>query len=161
METQPVTVDRSAEVLIMKGNLLLIDDESILIDCLKSVLEDYADNILTADNGSSGYDVFKKNEIHCIVCDINMPVMNGVELIRKLRAENIDVPFIFYTGHGNRDLMLEAAQYGAFDFLDKPLLHGLDECVKRALALRLNADVNLTPDDFMSEYSKMLLELEK
>ena len=161
MQTLPVNVERSAEGKIMKGNLLLIDDETILIDCLKSVLDEFADNIHTAENGQKGYDVFKENEIHCIVCDINMPVMNGVELIKKLRAEHIDVPFIFYTGHGNRELMLEAAEYGAFDFLDKPLLHGLDECVKRALALRLNTEVETTPDEFMSEYSKMLLDLEK
>ena len=145
----------------MKGNLLLIDDESILLDCLKSLLEDYADHTYTALDGKKAYDLIKSNTIHCVVCDINMPVMNGVELIKKLREENCDVPFIFYTGHGNRDLMMEAAQYGAFDFLDKPHLHGLDECVKRALAIGTNSDEVPTPDDFMSEYTKMLQELEK
>lgn len=145
----------------MKGNLLLIDDESLLVDCLKTILSDLADETFTAADGKQGYDVIKSRDIHCIVCDINMPVMNGVDLIRKLREENNDVPFIFYTGHGNRDLMLEAAKYGAFDFLDKPLLTGLDECVKRALAVGTNSNVPRTEDEFMSEYSKLLQELEK
>ncbi len=144
----------------MKGNLLLIDDEPVLLECLQSILGPLADKTFTALDGKQGYEVFKAHEIHCIVCDINMPVMNGVELIKKLREENCEVPFIFYTGHGNRNLMLEAAKYGAFDFLDKPLLHGLDECVKRALALATNSEASKSDDDFMSDYAKLLLELE-
>lgn len=145
----------------MKGNLLLIDDEPILLQSLKSVLEDLADEIYTAENGSKGYEVFKANTVHCIVCDINMPVMNGVELLKKLQAENCSVPLIFYTGHGNRELMLQAATYGAFDFLDKPMLFGLEEVVTRALATRNSTAPKSTDDEFMSEYTKMLLELEK
>lgn len=144
----------------MKGNLLIIDDEAILLDCLKMILGDFADETFTATDGKIGYDVFKANNIHCIVCDINMPNMNGVELIRKIRAENSDVPFIFYTGHGNRELMLEAARYGAFDFLEKPHFNGLDDCVKRALAISTNTELPRSEDEFMSEYAKLLRELE-
>lgn len=144
----------------MKGNLLIIDDEIVLLDCLKLILGDLADTTFTATDGAIGYDIFKTNTIHCIVCDINMPNMNGVELIKKLREENHDVPFIFYTGQGNRELMLEAAKYGAFDFLDKPFFDGLDECVKRALAIGTDNSHPRTDDEFMSEYAKMLIELE-
>ena len=143
----------------MKGNLLLIDDEAVLIECLRTVLEDHADHIYTASNGEEGYKTYKENPIHCIVCDIDMPVMNGVDLIKKLRAEDCEIPFIFYAGHGTRELMLDAAKYGAFDFLDKTHLTGLDEVVKRALAISTNTKP-ATPDDFMSDFQKMLEDLE-
>ena len=105
-----------------KGNLLLVDDEKELLERLEMILEDFADEIFTAENGQEGYEVLLKEKIHCVVCDINMPVLNGVELLKKIRAENINTPFIFYTGHGSSELMLEVVKYGAFDFLNKPLL---------------------------------------
>lgn len=147
--------------MMTKGNLLLIDDETVLLECLKDVLEDTADEIFLATNGEEGYNAFRDHSIQCIVCDINMPVMNGVELIQRLRAENVDVPFIFYTGHGNRQLMLEAARYGAFDFLDKPYLTGLEDVVRRALAISTNAPRVETEDEFTSEFRRLLEELDK
>ncbi len=144
----------------MKGNILIIDDEAILVKNMKNLLEDHGDKIFTAGNGKEGLEVLRNNTIHCVVCDINMPVMNGVELIKHIRADKNEVPFIFYTGHGNRDLMLEAAKYGAFDFLNKPCLDDLEDVVKNALNRSISIDP-ATESDYLSEYSQMLKELEK
>lgn len=143
----------------MKGNLLIVDDEPILVKNMRNLLEDYADEIFTAGQGQEALEILRSQTIHCVVCDINMPVLNGVELIRKIREDKNEVPFIFYTGHGNRDLMLEAAKYGAFDFLNKPSLDNLEEIVERALN-RGASDQNDPETDFMSEYAQMLKELE-
>lgn len=80
-----------------KGNLLIVDDEPILLKNLKINLEDYADNIFTASNGLDALEVFKREKIHCIICDINMPQMNGVEVIKEVRNMDSHIPFIFYT----------------------------------------------------------------
>ncbi len=143
----------------MKGNLLIIDDEALLVKNMQNILEDYADEIFTAGNGKEALDIFRRETIHCIVCDINMPVMNGVEFIKRVREDMSDVPFIFYTGHGNRDLMLEAAKYGAFDFLNKPSLDNLEEIVRNALNHCTQGSV--TTSDHMSEYLQMLKDLEE
>lgn len=144
----------------MKGNLLIIDDEPLLLKSMKTLLEEYADEIYMASNGKEGLEIMNTKTVHCIVCDINMPVMNGVEFIKRIRQDNKDIPFIFYTGHGNRELMLEAAKYGAFDFLNKPALDGLEEIVQKALNHGSN-EVCLTETDYTSEYAKMLQDLEK
>ena len=108
-----------------KGNLLIVDDEPIILKRLKFNLEDYATNIYTAENGIEALEQLKIHQVHCVICDINMPKMNGVEVLRTIREQKNEVPFIFYTAHGNDELMMEAVKYGAFDFLDKPTITGL------------------------------------
>ena len=145
---------------IKHGNLLIVDDEPVLLNILKFTLESYANKIFTAENGLLALEVLNKEEIHCVVCDINMPKMNGVELIKRLRETNNNVTFIFYTGHGNHSLMLEAAKYGAFDFLNKPQLDGLEDAVARGLKQGFRSTQGLPEEeaDFMSEYQKLLKE---
>jgi DNA-binding NtrC family response regulator len=147
----------------MKGNLLIVDDEPLLLKKLKLNLEDYADIIFTAQNGRDALHILETKEVHCIVCDINMPLMNGVEVLKEIREKKSDTPFIFYTGHGNKELMLEAAKYGAFDFLDKPNLDGLEEVVERGLKhgqFKSTSELN-DSIQFISEYTKLLNKLDK
>jgi DNA-binding NtrC family response regulator len=147
-----------------KGNLLIVDDEVMLLNNLTLNLQDYADEIYTAENGKEALTVCHEKIIHCIVCDINMPIMNGVQFIKKLREENNNVPFIFFTGHGSQELMMEAVQYGAFDFLDKPNFDGLEEVVERGLHAGLDGGGDAQPQDdesFVTEYQKILDSLNK
>ncbi len=146
----------------LNGNLLLIDDEVLLLKQLKNSLAGHADVIHTATDGLKGLEVLKNNTIHCVVCDINMPKMNGVEVIKKLRGSENHVPFIFYTGHGNKDLMLEAVKYGAFDFLDKPQLEGLEDAVARGLQEGLGkTHLQSSESYYLSEYTKLINEMNK
>lgn len=146
----------------MKGNLLIVDDEPLLLKNLKANLEDCADEIHVAGNGKEALEVLAHQTIHCIVCDINMPTMNGVELIKAIRKAENNVPFIFFTGHGNKDLMLEAIKYGAFDFLNKPHFEGLEDVVTRGINFGLNkVSDGILETDVLSEYQQMLKEINK
>lgn len=142
-----------------KGNLLIVDDEPILLKNLKINLEDYADNIFTASNGLDALEVFKREKIHCIICDINMPQMNGVEVIKEVRNMDSHIPFIFYTGHRNSELMFEAVKYGAFDFLDKPYFDGLEEVISRGMKNGFNPNEQISEDEIMTEYQKLLKDI--
>lgn len=146
----------------MKGTLLIIDDEPLLLKNLRRNLADLADEIITAEGGVQALKIIESQEIHCIICDINMPEMNGVDVIKALREKNYNMPFIFYTGHGHHELMKEAAKYGAFDFLDKPNLDGLEEVVTMGLKRGTSKDTTAAPDElrFLSEYNKMLKSME-
>lgn len=145
-----------------KGNLLIVDDEPLLLKRLRLNLEDYADVIYTAMDGVEALEVLSKNEIHCVICDVNMPKMNGIEVIKTIRAENNNVPFVFYTGHGNHEMMLEVAKYGAFDFFNKPDFDGLEEVITRGLKEGFTRkNPTASEDTLMSEYQKLLSQLEK
>jgi two-component system nitrogen regulation response regulator NtrX len=116
-----------------KGNLLLVEDEEVLSSLLKDLLTPHTDKIGAAYNGLEGIEAIKNNIYHAIVCDIYMPKMNGIEFIIKMRELGHEHPIIFYTGHGNKQLMREALSYGAFDFLAKPHFDNLEDTVIKAL----------------------------
>jgi DNA-binding NtrC family response regulator len=140
---------------MIKGNILLIDDEKDLVDRVEMLLEDYADKIYKGHDGIEGLEVLKKEKIHCVVCDINMPRKNGIEVIKDARDLGYTGPFIFYTGHGNDEMMMQVVKFGVFDFLNKPNLEDLESSVERALKLGTGT---LDPDndgDYLSELGKI------
>lgn len=138
------------------GNLLIIDDEPLILKTLEKILEESAAKIFTAERGAAGIDILNREEIHCVICDINMPGMNGVQVVQAIRASGNNVPFIFYTGHGNRELMIEAVKYGVFDFLNKPDLEGLEEVVTRGLKMGFHQKYSEEQDGSLSEYERLL-----
>lgn len=142
-----------------KGNLLIIDDEDLLTSSIKFLMSEFAEEIHTASDGAEGLSIFNKHQIHCVICDINMPVMTGVELLRIIRSQNSDVPFIFYTAYDHHELMIEAAKLGAFDFLKKPDFDCLQEVVSRGLAQGFTRPGCEDPEKLLSEYDKILKEI--
>jgi CheY-like chemotaxis protein len=117
-----------------KGNLLIIDNDVELLETIAIIVHDLADVVYTAENGEEALKVLKDNEVNCIVCDINMPVMNGIELLKILREKKVDIPFILYTGYGDQALRGEVKQHEPFAFIDKPDLDGLTTQVVAGLS---------------------------
>lgn len=144
-----------------KGNLLIIDDEELLVRSIKFLMNEHAEKIFTAFNGAEGFKVLSEEKIHCVICDIAMPVMTGVELLRKVRAQGSDVPFIFYTAYDHNELMMQAAQLGAYDFLKKPDFDCLQEVVSRGLREGFQRPLTNSSDKLMSDYEKILIDLSK
>lgn len=104
----------------MKGNLLIIDDEVELAQNLKLILSKYADNIFVSYNGADGIRILEAEDIHCVICDIYMPGMTGIEVIKHVRENGNNVPFIFFTAYGVDEIKSQAAQYPKTVFLIKP-----------------------------------------
>lgn len=143
-------------------NLLIIDDEALLVENMKFLLTPHATRIYTGKNGQEGLSVLDSEEIHCVICDITMPVMNGVEFIKEVRAKNYDVPVIFYSAYGTHEMMMEVSKYGAFDFLKKPDFQDLELVVARGLAegfKRKNAPERDSAE-FISEYQLLLEKIQ-
>lgn len=82
---------------------------------------------------------------------------HGIEFIAKMRELDYQHPIIFYTAHGNEQLMREALSYGAFDFLSKPHFDSLEETVEKALKFGLD----LFQGKEVNEDDKVKEELEK
>lgn len=137
------------------GKILLIDDERDLLDLVGGFLEEESFDVVTAVDGEDGFEKFMNNDdVNVVVCDVNMPKMKGLEVIKKIREQNSDIAFIFFTGFGSRENMLEAAKYGAYDFIEKPDVTGLLDAVKSAMAAKQN---NLCEKkEHLSEYQKLL-----
>lgn len=143
-----------------KGNLLLVDDEPLILKMLEINLAPYVDQTFCAENGKVALEIFKEQEIHCVVCDINMPIMNGVEFIKHVRELGSQVPFIFFTAYNERELMLRALKFGAFDFLTKPNFEGLEEVVSRGLKEGFKLPSEQDDKLILSEYQRLLLGID-
>lgn len=140
-------------------NILIVDDEEELRENLSDLIEDSVDSVTTAENGEEALKLVRDgHNFACIISDIQMPVMNGVELIKEFRKFDEKTPFVFFTAHGNRDLMLEAIQFGAFDFIDKPHFDNLFEVIEKASAryeiLNTNGDGEVE-DSLLDEFDKI------
>lgn len=117
----------------MKGNLLIVDDEVDLSVNMKELLEDEAKDIFIANNGKEGLEILKKYKIDCVISDVKMPVMDGLKFIQEARILGLNVPFIFYTGHGSAELKKMARDLGATDLLTKPNFLNLELAVRNAM----------------------------
>lgn len=103
------------------GNLVhVIDDDDAVRSSLEFLLRTANINVRTYDSATTFLANFKTSERGCIVTDVRMPEMSGIELLRRLNDMSIDMPVIVITGHGDVSLAVEAMKAGAVDFLEKP-----------------------------------------
>ncbi|MCO4754909.1 MAG: response regulator [Bacteriovoracaceae bacterium] len=142
-----------------KTKILFIDDESELLELLGEYFADHGFEAVLANGGGEGLKQFRANsDVALVVCDVSMPKLKGLEVIKKIRMLSEKVPFVFFTGFGSRDTMLEASKYGAYDFVRKPDIAGLLQVVEQAIAVSRGEKVNGTHEDPLSEYQRLLAQ---
>ncbi|KFX67471.1 chemotaxis protein CheY [Pseudomonas taeanensis MS-3] len=117
------------------ATLLIIDDDEVVRASLAAYLEDSGFNVLQAENGLQGLEVFQREEPDLVICDLRMPQVDGLELIRRINALEVATPIIVVSGAGVMSDAVEALRLGAADYLIKPLedLAVLEHSVRRAL----------------------------
>jgi len=127
------------------ATLLIIDDDEVVRLSLADYLEDSGFNVLQASNGQQGLDMFEREQPDLIICDLRMPQVDGLTLLRRISELSIDTPVLVLSGAGVMSDVVEALRLGAADYLIKPLedLMVLEHSVNRALdraRLRLEND---------------------
>lgn len=105
----------------MAGKILLVDDEEGIRSVLGISLSDMGYEVHTAESGETALRVFHDQRPQIVLADIKMPGMDGIDLLRKLKAENPDTEVILITGHGDMDLAIKSLKYEATDFITKPI----------------------------------------
>jgi two-component system nitrogen regulation response regulator NtrX len=105
----------------MRSRILVIDDEPAIRDSLRMILEYEDYQFVGAASGQEALDVLQRERPDVVLLDIKMPGVDGMEVLRKLRAIDETLPVIMISGHGTTATAVEAIRSGAIDFLDKPL----------------------------------------
>ena len=116
--------------------VLLIEDEESIRRVMSRILKEENDQyqITEAVDGKKGLDLLFKIQFDLVLCDIKMPKMDGIEVLKKANDEMLNIPFIMLTGHGNIETAVEAMKLGAYDFISKPPdLNRLLNSVRHAL----------------------------
>jgi DNA-binding NtrC family response regulator len=102
-------------------NILVIDDERSIRNTLKDILGLEGHVVDVAENGITGLEMIKSKDYDIILCDIKMPEMDGLEVLKKIMEVRTETTVVMISGHGNIDTAVEAIKHGAFDFIVKPL----------------------------------------
>jgi PAS domain S-box-containing protein len=135
--------------LIFTISVLYVDDEPGFLEVGRSYLEQSSEfTVTTVQSGSAALDRLKSNGIQAIVSDYQMPVMDGIEFLKKVRTADKHIPFIMFTGKGREEIAIEAFENGADFYLQKmgepkPLYAELMLKIKTAVEHR-RADAQVT-----------------
>ncbi|MBV2167128.1 MAG: response regulator [Bdellovibrio sp.] len=103
-----------------KGRLLIIDDESELREVLIALLETSASLIQEAANGVEGIELLKTQQFDAVLSDEKMPKKSGMDVLKWMRENGINTPFIIHTGFGQKDIVYDAQRLGVYAFVSKP-----------------------------------------
>lgn len=101
--------------------LLFVEDEKDLITIISDTLKKLQANFVTASNGKEALEVLAQNsDVDIIITDINMPVMNGLELIAEIRKTNKQIPILIMSAHTENEYVKNAEELGVTNYLLKP-----------------------------------------
>jgi len=100
--------------------VFVIDDDADVRDSLKWLLESVGLQVQTFENALEFFDAFDESQSGCIVMDVRMPGLSGINAQKKLPEHNIELPVIMISAHGNVDMAVRALTQGAMTFIEKP-----------------------------------------
>jgi two-component system, LuxR family, response regulator FixJ len=103
-----------------RPTIFVVDDDTAVRDALKLLLRSVGQAVETFGSAQEFLDAYCEDRPGCLVLDIRMPGMSGLELQQKLNEKHSILPIIFITGHGDVPMAVEAMQAGAVDFIQKP-----------------------------------------
>jgi two-component system, LuxR family, response regulator FixJ len=106
--------------MTIKGHVYVIDDDEAMRDSLNFLLDSSGLSVTLFDNAQSFLDALPGLAFGCVVSDIRMPGLDGIELLKRMKAQHSSFPILIMTGHGDVPLAVEAMKLGAVDFLEKP-----------------------------------------
>jgi two-component system, LuxR family, response regulator FixJ len=140
-------------------NVYVIDDDPAMRDSLDFLLGSAGFSVRVFESAVSFLGALPGLGFGCIVSDVRMPHLDGIDLLRRLKADGRKLPIVIMTGHGDIPLAVEAMKLGALDFLEKPfederligminvaLRQQVDDAQSEAVAAELTARIaTLTP----------------
>jgi len=143
-----------------------VDDEQDIRELLAMLLTDLGFSVLTAADGDHGLALFKTARPPIVLTDIKMPGLDGIGLLKAIKAFLPDTEVIMISGHGDMELAIASLKSGAADFITKPiddalLEHGLKKVQERIAMRELVRDYTENLERLVSEKSARLVELER
>jgi PAS domain S-box-containing protein len=106
---------------LKKTTLLYVEDDDSTREELEFFLQNKVNKLFVAKNGQEGLDTFEKNRPDLIITDIQMPIMNGIQMIKKIKEIDPNVPIVIITAFNDTDYLFEAIKLKVTNYLTKPL----------------------------------------
>lgn len=128
-----------SDIFLEKINLLYVEDDESIRNLLAKRLKTKVNKLYTAENGEDGYNQFIENSPDIILTDVTMPKLNGIEMTRKIRETNKDIPIIILSANDESHYLLSAIENEVSGYIMKPLdkdkLYNLLEKTSKSICL--------------------------
>ncbi len=132
----------------MKKRILVVEDEDMNMDYIQSVLAPIS-NLTLRYNGQEALDIFNSEPFDIVITDLQMPVMSGYEMVKRIREVDKDIPIIVTTAYAMAGDKEKALEIGATDYISKPIQSYL--LLRSVLRILNNSeDLDTTKDELMS-----------
>src|SRR5215470_12673090 len=144
-----MTRAQMAEAADIPSSVLVVDDEPVVLQLFSRVLSEKGLRTRTASSAEEALALLEQGGIACVLADKNMPGMDGIEMLRRVREAQPHCAFIVMTGYASTESAIEALRLGAVDYLEKPF-EDLDLVAQRSDVDRSAALARLgafQPDD--------------
>ncbi len=113
--------------------ILYVEDNEEAQESVLALLENFFDTIIVASDGEEALEKFEAEHIDCIISDIKMPKLNGIEMSKKIREKDCTIPIIIATAYRDIDLLTECIKVGVSGYLLKPInLQQLEQVIKQS-----------------------------
>lgn len=130
--------------------ILYIEDDEDLSIITYSILKKVFNHVILARDGEDGLSKFKSNKINLILTDINMPKMNGLDMLTEIRKINSFIPVIIFSSYSNKEYLLKSIQIGIDDYIIKPYReYDILEVLSRNIKKYLYITNNKNPKDII------------
>lgn len=140
----------------MPNTVFIVEDDPGICTALEWLFKSVALSTRIFHNGVDFLNHYKSDSNGCLLLDIRMPHMSGLELQDHLNGLNNKLPIIFMTGHGDIPLAVRAMKAGAFDFITKPFNNqNLIELIHQALKKNIQQKPHISSNAFIEKYSKL------
>ncbi len=116
------------------AKILVIEDDKLMQEALTGVLESIGHTVHCESDGRAGFDTFSQNSYDLVITDLRMTPIDGLTVIREIKAKNADMPVIMITGYPTVETSVEAIKSGATDFITKPFeISMVEVAIRQAL----------------------------
>ncbi len=148
-------------------NMLYIEDDIDVLNNISAVMQNYFNNVHIASNAEVGFDIYSSKSIDLLIVDIELPGINGIEFIKKIRQMNNSIPIVVISAYTNTDYLLESVELKIDKYIVKPftskkistLLEKLNTIFEETDTLQLSMNISLSKSDasFIFDGNKHIL----
>ncbi|MGA1939566.1 response regulator [Arcobacter sp. YIC-310] len=109
--------------LLKKLKILYVEDDTLVRNELQELLSDFFQKVFVAKDGQEGLEIYfdYKNEIDVVLTDINMPSLNGIDMLKRIREDSKKIPVFITTAYSDNDLLAKAIKLKVYEYLVKPI----------------------------------------
>ncbi|MFC2088028.1 response regulator [Calditrichota bacterium] len=142
--------------MIEKSKILIVDDETDVLETIKDSLEEYAYQVDVEMDPQEALEKIKNNYYDLVITDIQMPNVSGVDIVKAVKSTARDTLIIVITGFASTETAIKSLQFGVYDYVQKPILN-IQQIVERALEKlhlqRKNKELGIQIEEMLAKIS--------